>query len=130
MSMEIQGVAQATTQFNVRVNSEQKSASKGQDNSAASSSSGTTQAAKTSGAPASSGTGEASTGSGGTCGNCGATLSAGASVCGKCGTLVESETDKLLKMLAESGLKANSTDNGISSLSVQAMLAGQEEETK
>lgn len=130
MSMEIQGVAQAATQFNVRVNSEQKSASKEQENSAASSSSGTTQAAKTSGAPASSGTGEASTGSSGTCSNCGATLSAGASVCGKCGTEVESETDKLLKMLSESGLKANSTDNGISSLSVQAMLASQEEETK
>ena len=128
MSMEIQGVAQAMTQLNVRVNSEEKSASKEQENAAASSSSGTTQAAKTSGAPVSSGTGEASTGSSGTCGNCGATLASGATVCGKCGTAVESETDKLLKMLTESGEMANSVDHGISALSVQALLAGREEE--
>lgn len=130
MSMEIQGVAQAT-QFNVRVNAEEKNASsKEQESAAASSSSGTMQGAKTSGAPASSGTGEASTDSSGTCGNCGATLASNATICGKCGTVVESETDKLLKMLIEKGQMANSVDHGISSLSVQRMLAGQEEETR
>ncbi len=130
MSMEIRGVAQAATQFNVRVNSEQKSASKEQENSAPSSSSGTTQPTKAPGAPAASGTGEASADGGRTCSKCGATLSAGASVCGKCGEEVESEMDMLLGMLAANGMKANSTDNGVSSLSVQAMLAGQEEEAK
>ncbi len=129
MSMEIQGAAQRIPQYSVRINSDEKNeTSKGQEKAAASSSSGTTQESKASGAPASSGTGEASTESSGTCSNCGATLASGASICGKCGTVVESAADKLLKELTESGQKANSTDHGISAISVQALLAAQQEE--
>lgn len=127
--MEIQGATQRIAQYSVRINSDEKNEiSKGQEKTAASSSSGTTQKPKASGAPASSGTGEASTESSDTCSNCGATLASGASICGKCGTVVETAADMLLKELTESGQRANSTDHGISAISVQALLAAQEEE--
>lgn len=130
--MEIRGISQGMAQYNVRINLEEKDGvSKEQENASGTSSSGTTQTQKTSGTPASSGAGEASTENSGTCSNCGATLASGASVCGKCGTVVESASDKLLRELTESGEMANSTDHGISVLSVlsvQAALSDQEEE--
>ncbi len=127
--MEIRGISQGMAQYNVRINSEEKDGvSKEHENASGTSSSGTTQTQKTSGTPASSGAGEASTENNGTCSNCGATLASGASVCGKCGTVVESASDKLLRELTESGEMANSTDHGISALSVQAALSDQEEE--
>ena len=131
MTMAIQGASQALTNATIRINSETESkatTSKEQEASGGSASSSTTQTAKTSGTQAAAGAGEASTGSSSSCANCGATLASDASVCGKCGAAVESASDQLLKELAESGLKANSTDNGIGTMAVQGLLAQQEED--
>ena len=135
MTMELQSIAgQSAMKYTLRVNTEAEDAAKTtkeQEASNASSASGSSESSKTANTAAtqaSGGAGGISDGATSTCANCGATLASNATVCGKCGTQVETASDQLLKALSESDLKANTTDNGISTLSVLGRLAQQEDE--
>ncbi len=137
MTMEIQSLAsQSTTKYSLRVNTDvedKTKTTKEQEASNAAGSSDSSESSKTSNTAAtqaSGGSGSISDGTTSTCANCGATLASNATVCGKCGSKVETASDQLLKALTESDLKANTTDNGISTLSVLGQLAQQEEEER
>ena len=134
MTMEIQSIAgQSATKYTLRVNTDAEETTKEREASNASSASGSSESSKTANTAATGASGSAgsiSEGTTSTCANCGATLEANAAVCGKCGSKVETASDQLLKALNESDLKANTTDNGISTLSVLGQLAQQEDEER
>ncbi len=137
MTMEIQSIAgQSATKYALRVNTdaeEKTKTTKEQEASNASSASGSSESSKTANTAAtqaSAGAGSISEGTTSTCATCGASLESNAAVCGKCGSKVETASDQLLKALNENDLKANMTDNGISTLSVLGRLAQQEEEER
>ena len=134
MTMEIQSIAgQSTTKYTLRVNTDAEETTKEREASNASSASGSSESSKTANTAATGASGSAgsiSEGTTSTCANCGATLASNATVCGKCGSKVETASDQLLKALNESDLKANTTDNGISTLSVLGRLAQQEDEER
>ena len=134
MTMEIQSIAgQSATKYTLRVNTDAEETTKEREASNASSASGSSESSKTANTAASGASGSAgsiSEGTTSTCANCGASLESNAAVCGKCGSKVETASDQLLKALNESDLKANTTDNGISTLSVLGRLAQQEDEER
>ena len=134
MTMEIQSIAgRSATKYTLRVNTDAEETTKEREASNASSASGSSESSKTANTAATGASGSAgsiSEGTTSTCANCGATLEANAAVCGKCGSKVETASDQLLKALNESDLKANTTDNGISTLSVLGRLAQQEDEER
>ena len=132
MTMELQSIAgQSATKYTLRVNTDAEETTKEREASNASSASGSSESSKTANTAATGASGSAgsiSEGTTSTCATCGATLEANAAVCGKCGSKVETASDQLLKALTENDLKANTTDNGISTLSILGRLAQQEEE--
>lgn len=134
MTMELQSIAgRSATKYSLRVNTDAEETTKEREASNASSASGSSESSKTANTAATGASGSAgsiSEGTTSTCANCGATLEANAAVCGKCGSKVETASDQLLKALNESDLKANTTDNGISTLSVLGQLAQQEDEER
>lgn len=134
MTMELQSIAgRSATKYTLRVNTDAEETTKEREASNASSASGSSESSKTANTAATGASGSAgsiSEGTTSTCANCGATLEANAAVCGKCGSKVETASDQLLKALNESDLKANTTDNGISTLSVLGRLAQQEDEER
>ena len=134
MTMELQSIAgRSATKYTLRVNTDAEETTKEREASNASSASGSSESSKTANTAATGASGSAgsiSEGTTSTCANCGATLEANAAVCGKCGSKVETASDQLLKALNESDLKANTTDNGISTLSVLGQLAQQEDEER
>lgn len=134
MTMELQSIAgRSATKYSLRVNTDAEETTKEREASNASSASGSSESSKTANTAATGASGSAgsiSEGTTSTCANCGATLEANAAVCGKCGSKVETASDQLLKALNESDLKANTTDNGISTLSVLGRLAQQEDEER
>ena len=137
MTMELQSIAgRSATKYSLRVNTDaeettkEREASNASSSSSASGSSESSKTANTAATGASGSAGSISEGTTSTCANCGATLEANAAVCGKCGSKVETASDQLLKALNESDLKANTTDNGISTLSVLGQLAQQEDEER
>ena len=134
MTMELQSIAgRSATKYSLRVNTDAEETTKEREASNASSASGSSESSKTANTAATGASGSAgsiSEGTTSTCANCGASLEANAAVCGKCGSKVETASDQLLKALNESDLKANTTDNGISTLSVLGRLAQQEDEER
>ena len=134
MTMELQSIAgRSATKYTLRVNTDAEETTKEREASNASSASGSSESSKTANTAATGASGSAgsiSEGTTSTCANCGASLESNAAVCGKCGSKVESASDQLLKALTESDLKANTTDNGISTLSVLGRLAQQEDEER
>ena len=134
MTMEIQSIAgQSATKYALRVNTDAEETTKEREASNASSASGSSESSKTANTAATGASGSAgsiSEGTTSTCANCGASLESNAAVCGKCGSKVETASDQLLKALSENDLKANTTDNGISTLSVLGRLAQQEDEER
>ena len=132
MTMELQSIAgRSATKYSLRVNTDAEETTKEREASNASSASGSSESSKTANTAATGASGSAgsiSEGTTSTCANCGASLESNAAVCGKCGSKVETASDQLLKALNESDLKANTTDNGISTLSVLGRLAQQEDE--
>ena len=134
MTMELQSIAgQSATKYTLRVNTDAEETTKEREASNASSASGSSESSKTANTAATGASGSAgsiSEGTTSTCANCGASLESNAAVCGKCGSKVETASDQLLKALNESDLKANTTDNGISTLSVLGQLAQQEDEER
>ena len=137
MTMELQSIAgRSATKYTLRVNTdaeETTKTTKEREASNASSASGSSESSKTANTAAtqaSGGAGSISEGTTSTCATCGASLESNAAVCGKCGSKVETASDQLLKALNESDLKANTTDNGISTLSVLGRLAQQEDEER
>ena len=134
MTMELQSIAgRSATKYSLRVNTDAEETTKEREASNASSASGSSESSKTANTAAtqaSGGAGSISEGTTSTCATCGASLESNAAVCGKCGSKVESASDQLLKALTESDLKANTTDNGISTLSVLGQLAQQEDEER
>lgn len=134
MTMELQSIAgRSATKYTLRVNTDAEETTKEREASNASSASGSSESSKTANTAATGASGSAgsiSEGTTSTCANCGASLESNAAVCGKCGSKVETASDQLLKALNESDLKANTTDNGISTLSVLGRLAQQEDEER
>ena len=134
MTMELQSIAgRSATKYSLRVNADAEETTKEREASNASSASGSSESSKTANTAATGASGSAgsiSEGTTSTCANCGASLESNAAVCGKCGSKVETASDQLLKALNESDLKANTTDNGISTLSVLGQLAHQEDEER
>lgn len=134
MTMELQSIAgRSATKYTLRVNTDAEETTKEREASNASSASGSSESSKTANTAATGASGSAgsiSEGTTSTCANCGASLESNAAVCGKCGSKVETASDQLLKALNESDLKANTTDNGISTLSVLGQLAQQEDEER
>lgn len=134
MTMELQSIAgRSATKYSLRVNTDAEETTKEREASNASSASGSSESSKTANTAATGASGSAgsiSEGTTSTCANCGASLESNAAVCGKCGSKVETASDQLLKALNESDLKANTTDNGISTLSVLGQLAQQEDEER
>ena len=134
MTMELQSIAgRSATKYTLRVNTDAEETTKEREASNASSASGSSESSKTANTAATGASGSAgsiSEGTTSTCANCGATLESNATICGKCGSKVETASDQLLKALNESDLKANTTDNGISTLSVLGRLAQQEDEER
>ncbi len=134
MTMELQSIAgRSATKYSLRVNTDAEETTKEREASNASSASGSSESSKTANTAATGASGSAgsiSEGTTSTCANCGASLESNAAVCGKCGSKVETASDQLLKALNESDLKANTTDNGISTLSVLGRLAQQEDEER
>ena len=134
MTMELQSIAgRSATKYTLRVNTDAEETTKEREASNASSASGSSESSKTANTAATGASGSAgsiSEGTTSTCANCGASLESNAAVCGKCGSKVETASDQLLKALSESDLKAKTTDNGISTLSVLGQLAQQEEEER
>ena len=134
MTMELQSIAgRSATKYSLRVNTDAEETTKEREASNASGTSGSSESSKTANTAAtqaSGGAGSISEGTTSTCANCGATLESNATICGKCGSKVETASDQLLKALNESDLKANTTDNGISTLSVLGRLAQQEDEER
>ena len=134
MTMELQSIAgRSATKYSLRVNTDAEETTKEREASNASSASGSSESSKTANTAATGASGSAgsiSEGTTSTCANCGATLESNATICGKCGSKVETASDQLLKALNESDLKANTTDNGISTLSVLGQLAQQEDEER
>ena len=134
MTMELQSIAgRSATKYSLRVNTDAEETTKEREASNASSASGSSESSKTANTAATGASGSAgsiSEGTTSTCATCGARLEANAAVCGKCGSKVETASDQLLKALNESDLKANTTDNGISTLSVLGRLAQQEDEER
>ena len=134
MTMELQSIAgRSATKYSLRVNTDAEETTKEREASNASSASGSSESSKTANTAATGASGSAgsiSEGTTSTCANCGASLESNAAVCGKCGSKVETASDQLLKALSENDLKANTTDNGISTLSVLGRLAQQEDEER
>ena len=134
MTMELQSIAgRSATKYTLRVNTDAEETTKEREASNASSASGSSESSKTANTAATGASGSAgsiSEGTTSTCANCGASLESNAAVCGKCGSKVETASDQLLKAMNESDLKANTTDNGISTLSVLGRLAQQEDEER
>ncbi len=134
MTIELQSIAgRSATKYTLRVNTDAEETTKEREASNASSASGSSESSKTANTAATGASGSAgsiSEGTTSTCANCGASLESNAAVCGKCGSKVETASDQLLKALNESDLKANTTDNGISTLSVLGRLAQQEDEER